>query len=145
LILLFLFVLVTGFNYHDSGAEPDRICIEQLRIRAYFLASDYLGGRVMGSRGYRIAAEYAASQMSAAGLHHFPSARTDQKGFLHPVPLPDHESDAGDATGACCNVIGYIPGTDPRPGGEYIVVSAHLDHIPSRLLKNSCSGAFGLI
>jgi hypothetical protein len=140
LILIITVVLVTASGFHKSGAEPDEISVEQLRTHVYFLASDYLGGRVMGTRGYRVAAEYAASQMSAAGLRFFPSRKTNEHGFLHPVPVPSRGTDDGDADGECCNVVGYIAGTDSRLAGEYVVVSAHLDHIPP-IGGEICNGA----
>jgi Zn-dependent M28 family amino/carboxypeptidase len=50
----------------DSPAAT--ITLEELRDHVYFLASDYLGGRRPYDAGYSIAAEYAASQLQAAGV-----------------------------------------------------------------------------
>ncbi len=51
-----------------GGSPVDSITESALRGHAYFLASDALEGRYLGSRGYETAAEYAASQFRAAGL-----------------------------------------------------------------------------
>lgn len=131
--------------------EPDDISIKRLRGHVYFLASDYLGGRVMGSSGYRIAAEYGASQFAEAGLKPFPPHRQDQGGFLHPVPVPfpcdgsgtmndSLQLSTGAETGTCYNVIGYVPGTDPNLCREYVLLCAHLDHIPP-IDGQICNGA----
>jgi len=122
------------------GTETNEISIDQLRGHVYFLASDYLGGRVIGSRGYRIAAEYVSSQLAAAGLQPFPSGGEDLGGFLHPVPAPIPDDGSGAAADTCYNVVGFIPGADPDLGREYVLVCAHLDHIPP-IDGQICNGA----
>jgi len=46
----------------------DSISLAELRDHIFFLASDALEGRLIGEKGYDIAAEYAASQFAGAGL-----------------------------------------------------------------------------
>ncbi len=140
--LLCLLMINPGQNVH--GAEPDEISLESLRSHVYFLASDYLGGRVIGSTGYRIAAEYAASQLAAAGLQPFSFGKTGPNQYFQVVPIPDPgdavQPASGALSGECYNVIAYLPGNNPDLAREYVVVSAHLDHIPP-INGEICNGA----
>ncbi|HVR40199.1 MAG TPA: M28 family metallopeptidase, partial [Thermoanaerobaculia bacterium] len=61
LILMVIFVAMT------SGAA-DRFRPEDVRAHVSFLASDLLEGRGTGERGYRIAADYVATQLEAMGI-----------------------------------------------------------------------------
>lgn len=143
--------ITESHRFADPQAEPANITINRLRGHVYFLASDYLAGRVAGSSGYRVAAEYAVSQFAAAGLQPFQSDRQDHDGFLQTVPLVVSNNDsttrrittshaAIPAAGTCFNVAGYVPGTDPDLGKEFVLVSAHLDHIPP-ISGEICNGA----
>ncbi len=70
-----------------TGQSPsDSITAAKIKDRVYFLASDALEGRYPGSRGFHIAAEYAASQFRAAGL--LAVVRSDgQQSYFQPVPI----------------------------------------------------------
>ncbi len=71
----------------EAGTSPaDSITAAKIRDRVYFLASNALEGRYPGSQGFRIAAEYAASQFKAAGL--LPIVGPEgQRSYFQPVPL----------------------------------------------------------
>jgi len=78
----------------DSSAEV--ITAEAIRGHVYFLASDALEGRYVGSPGYEVAARYGESQFKAAGL--VPAIRTgDALSYLQDVPVLTRTS-AGDLT-----------------------------------------------
>lgn len=80
---------------------------------------------------------YLSPRKSRELLDAYPSgwrgvAEDLEKGTLHPIPLPwsvefhgrfrlRHFREA--------NVLGVIPGSDPAFSGEYVVVSAHWDHL----------------
>lgn len=71
----------------EQISKAASITIAELRDHMFFLASDFLGGRVTDTEGYRIAAEYCASQLRAAGVE--PVAR-DSEGrltYLQNVPM----------------------------------------------------------
>jgi hypothetical protein len=70
-----------------TGQSPaDSITAAKIKDRVYFLASDALEGRYPGSRGFQIAAGYAASQFRAAGL--LAVVRSDgQSSYFQPVPI----------------------------------------------------------
>jgi len=95
--------------------------IKERNIRAElgFLASDAMQGRGSGTGYERIAAEYIGSQFRQFGLE--PGGDTDNAGnktFVQRVPLQ---------SGVTWNAIGVLRGTNP--GGETIMLSAHLDHL----------------
>lgn len=62
------------------------ITAASLRGHVYFLASQSLGGRYPGSRGFRTAADYAASQLEAAGVRPI-AGSAGEPGYLQAVPL----------------------------------------------------------
>jgi len=69
----------------DGGELP--ITADELRDHVYFLASDYLNGRVPGLAGYEIAAQYVASQFKQAGLDTVLTSPDGSKTFLQEVSL----------------------------------------------------------
>jgi hypothetical protein len=58
-----------------------------MRDHIFFLASDYMGGRIGPSAEYEIAAQYVASQFAAAGLEQVSSDVENMKGFFQEVPF----------------------------------------------------------
>ena len=87
-VLLFLFsaICVCSSPGVTSGSSPvDMISAGSIRGHVYFLASDALEGRYVGSGGYEIAARYGESQFKAAGLA--PVNRLEQgDSYLQEVP-----------------------------------------------------------
>ena len=106
------------------------------------LAADSLEGRRAGSEGSRIAARLIAGQFEAAGLE-----AAGDSGFFQRVPLRVESRPSGrsrirslpswseyDSLPATervveANVIGVLPGSDPDLRGEYVLVTAHFDHV----------------
>ena len=68
---------------HAQAAPAPAIEGERLRSHVEFLADDLLEGRKTGTRGYDLAALYAATQLELFGLE--PAG--DAGSFLQPVPL----------------------------------------------------------
>jgi hypothetical protein len=69
--LILLAVACSGSLQSQIDERKDlaeTITIPELRDHMFFLASDYLGGRVTGTHEYEIAANYCASQLRAAGV-----------------------------------------------------------------------------
>jgi Zn-dependent M28 family amino/carboxypeptidase len=110
------------------------------RIKAdlEFLCSPDLTGRETGTAGCDKAAAYVADRMReyqltpilAGGMggvtpYHF---RWTYNGYLHSLrkgEAPAQTLWRGDAS----DVVGVIPGGDPALAGEFVFVSAHLDHL----------------
>lgn len=61
--------------------------IEELKGHIYFLASDYLGGRVTDEPGYLVAAEYVRSQFFAAGLKPFFAGGVSEEAYFQDFPM----------------------------------------------------------
>ncbi|HUX08328.1 MAG TPA: M28 family peptidase [Acidobacteriota bacterium] len=65
----------------------ESITIAEMRDHIFYLASDALEGRDTASAGYKLAAQYAASQFHAAGLQPLIGDAEGNKSFLQPVKL----------------------------------------------------------
>jgi Zn-dependent M28 family amino/carboxypeptidase len=102
----------------ERAAALQSITAAELRDHIYYLASDDLEGRGAFERGYMLAAEYGAEQFRAAGLVPMFTDANGEPSYLQQSTLP--------------NVAGLLPGTDPVLKDEYIVVTAHLDHVGVR-------------
>ena len=81
-----------------------------LRAHVSFLASDALGGRDSDA-SVDVAAAYVAAQFRRVGL--LPGA-----GAYYTQSAPGIR-----------NVIGILPSSEMWPGGEFVLVTAHLDHV----------------
>jgi hypothetical protein len=67
---------------------------ESIRGHVYFLASDALGGRYVGSSGYEVACQYGESQFKAAGL--VPAIEQDAKSsYRQVIPVITREATSG--------------------------------------------------
>ena len=106
------------------------------------LAADSLAGRAVGSEGARIAARTIASQFELAGLE-----PTGDDGYLQRVPLRVIDRRGGRTRVALLgsraafdslpesdrvlesNVLALVPGSDPDPAGEAVLITAHFDHL----------------
>jgi len=91
---------------------------DAIRAHMRFLADDLLEGRGTASRGYDIAARYVATQFALADLS---SGAGDS--YLQNVPLRSMRVDETHSS------LSLLPGSDPKLAREYVVFSAHLDHL----------------
>lgn len=106
--------LVAGPSYLDKIKSTD------LKEFVTYLASDELEGRGTPSKGLDRAANYIAEQFRKNGLK--PGV---EKGYFQ---IADWKGRDG-ATAQVKNVLGIIPGRDPKLSKEYVIVSAHYDHL----------------
>ncbi len=84
-----------------------------------YLASEELKGRGLGTPEIDQAAEYIAQKFEEAGLK--PIKESYYQKFTHKF---DEKGELN-----LTNVIGVIPGTDPKLKEEPVVISAHYDHL----------------
>lgn len=117
-----------------AQAAPDEPAFDAGEVRKHveYLASDALEGRYSLSKGYLTAATYVAERFVALGLV---PAQTDAGWFqIAPIPVmagtPPRKR-----TYKAPNVIGILPGSDPVLKNEYVVLSAHLDHVGTDPLR----------
>ncbi|OGS30006.1 MAG: hypothetical protein A2218_12685 [Elusimicrobia bacterium RIFOXYA2_FULL_53_38] len=86
------------------------------------LAGPGIKGRGPGETGLNQAAVYIANQFLGLDLRPFES-----KNLMHKF-----EGEIGGNTYQFINIIGKLHGSSPRFAGEYVVISAHYDHLPSK-------------
>jgi hypothetical protein len=80
-----LFIAAPGAATEEAGLAG-RITADAIKGHVYFLASDALEGRYVGSRGYDVAARYGESQFRAAGLEPCVTAGAGLS-YLQQVPV----------------------------------------------------------
>jgi len=100
-----------------TGVVP-RIDAARMKSNLVELSSDAMNGRSFRSDDGRRAAEWIAAKLAEAGAK--PLEGRDS--MLVPVArMP----------AASPNVVAWIPPAGPKPSGEYILVTAHYDHLPN--------------
>jgi Zn-dependent M28 family amino/carboxypeptidase len=99
----------------DAGA----ITQDLLRRHIAVIADDSMRGRTTPSPGLDATAAYIASQFARLGL----KPLGDSGAFIQSYPLPPQR----DARAP--NVVALLEGSDPALKGEYLVFSAHMDHV----------------
>ncbi len=103
---------------------PPAFSAQRLRQDVQYLAARERQGRGAGTRGLQQAGDYIAAAFKQAGLR--PGG--DDGGYFQ-----NWRQDLGAPVGATelRNVIGILPGSDPRFAGQSVVVAAHYDHLGS--------------
>ena len=99
---------------------------EDMYSRIGILAHDSMGGRDTPSPGLDMAAEWAAAEFAAMGLE--PGG--DDGGYIQYwdyTPRGSQETEAGPVP--VPNVVGLLPGSDPTLRSEWVVFTAHFDHV----------------
>ncbi len=100
------------------GAAAAGITQERVAAHVAYLASDAMRGRRTPSPELALAAQYIGGELRNAGFQ--PGGTS---GFFQPIPCGSVPSLSA------TNVVALLPGSDPRRKGEWVVVSAHFDHI----------------
>jgi hypothetical protein len=104
----------------DPAAEAlKRIDEEILKKHEAVLASDDFEGRAAGFPGNEKAVAYLVKEISAYGLE---PAGTD--GYLQEFEFPGRGGPV-----KAKNVIGVLPGSDPKLKEEFVAIGGHLDHV----------------
>jgi hypothetical protein len=112
------------------------LAITEALIRRHVdvIANDSMLGRNTPSRGLEMTAAYVAAQFKRLGL----KPGGDSGTFIQRYPLGIAPANGGHGTTgpalgfdpmSAPNSVGILPGTDPALRDEYIVVSAHMDHV----------------
>jgi Zn-dependent M28 family amino/carboxypeptidase len=125
-------VLAPMAAHAQEAADEPTFSASEVRKHVEFLADDALGGRYTLSKGYLTAAVYVAERFAALGLV---EAQTDA-GWFQIAKLPiTMGNPPRKRTYKAPNVIGVLPGSDPVLKNEYVVLSAHLDHVGTDPLR----------
>jgi hypothetical protein len=89
-----------------------------------YLSSDSLEGRLVGSKGETLAADYLKEQLSAIGLKPYKNSYTHPFSYIHRSNPHDSISDPGNVIEGK-NVIGFLDNQSNRT----TVIGAHYDHL----------------
>lgn len=125
---------VAGSSGTTPGGEargPDAITAESMYARIYFLASDALAGRDTPSPGLEAAAAYLVSEHRKLGLE--PGGENGT--FYQRYPFRPRRATIGIGPESEVeesfppNVVAILPGSDPALRDEYVILSAHFDHV----------------
>jgi Zn-dependent M28 family amino/carboxypeptidase len=119
-------LVASGFQWKAEHADRfksvlDNISTDSLETNLKFISSDDLEGRGTPSAGLNTAARYIADHFRAAGLE---PAGADGGYFQKTVWPP-----TGERSAPTQNVIGILPGSDPKLKDTYVLVTAHYDHL----------------
>ena len=129
-----------GDEFRDSDATartvlPDEVArrvIDPREIRRHvaYLASDEMRGRNTPSPELERAASWIAEQFGLAGLE--PAGQDG--GFIQFWPYERNGLANGAAPATTRpvqvpNVVGIVPGSDAARAGEYVILTAHFDHV----------------
>lgn len=109
---------VDGARTASPAAAAATITAAEMREHVAYLASDALRGRDTPSPGLDSAAAYLVRHFQALGLR----GGMEDGGFIQRYPLPPKGVLAP-------NVVAIFPGADPVLRDEYVVLSAHMDHV----------------
>lgn len=113
------------------GGE-DLISEALIRKHINVIADDSMLGRNTPSKGLELTAGYVAAQFKRLGF----KPGGDDGSFIQRYPLATSPLVSGKSApprgfdpNTAPNSVGILPGTDPVLRHEYIVVSAHMDHV----------------
>jgi Zn-dependent M28 family amino/carboxypeptidase len=114
-----------------AGAQESRITAALIARHVGVLADDSMRGRFTPSPEIELAAHYVEAAFRSAGLRPAGDSSYAQR---YPVRSRDTSLHA-----TAPNVVGLLPGGDPRRRGQVILVVAHLDHVGVRQPVNGDS------
>jgi len=120
---LLLFLASCTIN-SQSNSEKYSITPGELEEWVSFLASDDMKGRRNGSPEMEEAAEWIALKFSEFDIN---PAYPDSK-LIRPYTFKSRRGGNIDER----NIVGVIEGTDPELKDEYIIITAHFDHVGIR-------------
>ena len=106
----------------EARAGMETITAIDMKRRIEIIADDSMGGRDTPSRGLDATARYIAGEFRKLGL----TPVGDSGGFIQRYPIPGGQNTT---RRTAPNVVGLLEGSDPTLKDEYIVLSAHMDHV----------------
>ncbi|HEU0300096.1 MAG TPA: M20/M25/M40 family metallo-hydrolase [Longimicrobium sp.] len=108
-----------GSRAGTPAAAAATITADEMREHIAYLASDALRGRDTPSPGLDSAAAYLVREFQRLGLQDGVGNGTFIQRF----------APRGRGPAVAPNVVAVFPGADPALRGEYVVLSAHMDHV----------------
>lgn len=124
-------LLTGGAASADPAADWQPADTLRLRQTVDYIASERMAGRLTGSAGDSLTADYIAMRFAESGLMALESGQAYRAGippqqvFWQPYRM---RASWGDSL-STRNVVGLVQGTDAALQHRYIVVGAHFDHL----------------
>jgi len=122
-------LLLLGGCRATASAPPlseTEVLTAALRADVAWLSADAREGRGTGTPGHDSASNFVAARFAALRIAHAPRLG----GYIQPFTARVVASRGAAAVALPTqNVVGFIPGSDPRLANEYIIIGAHLDHL----------------
>lgn len=106
---------------NNSNSIQSEIPQSDIEMNVHFLSSDELRGRATGTPGLDISARYIANWFQSNDVN----AVSGYDSYFQDLDVMLRDSSIVTSQ----NVIGLIEGTDPALKEEYILLSAHYDHV----------------
>lgn len=128
-IVLFVFAFsLYAQSRKNSLPSPNEyvttITENELSAHLHFLASDAMQGRKVGSAFELLAAEYLSAHYRAMEVWPLQAAGGNSNPYLQSFDFTLNQS-----KGKSQNVVAWLEGTDPKLKDEFILVTAHYDHL----------------
>lgn len=127
LTFITLIIITTFWSFSCSKAQESAERIEtvvtqsNLEQHIHFLSSDELRGRATGTPGLDISAKYIADWFRTYGV----STVSDYDSYFQEFDVTLRDSSVVKSK----NVIGVVEGSDPDLRDEYVLLTAHYDHV----------------
>ena len=121
-IIILLTVLLSSAA-HLIAQQKILLKPDDLKILVKYLASDEMRGRANGSAEMKVAAEWISGRFKEYGL----KPLLPDGSFIQNYTYQTREGSINER-----NVVGFIEGSDPELKDQYIVLSAHFDHMGVR-------------
>lgn len=124
-----------GDSVPDWMRSLDDMNGQEIRALAAVLSGGYFAGRGTGSSGFNGAAEWVAMEMRKRGLV---PVSPDGSYYQHFKVSNDeirrrvYGDIAGSDSSSTMNVVGIRPGVEDSVHREYVVLTAHLDHLGAK-------------
>lgn len=123
-LLVFCFILSASLSAPAKNRRHDRL-LDRIRGEMEFMASDAMQGRGSGTHDELVTAVYLASELRAMGV----VPLGDKGGYIQNVSGEFNFYREGKKQWNTRNVIGMIPGRDPKLKDQVVLLTAHMDHI----------------
>jgi hypothetical protein len=123
LLIIYTVLAISVSSFTSFFEKPSGVKAEELEEWINYLASDQMRGRANGSPEMNEAASWISGKFREFGLKPVPA----NSEYIKNYTITARQNTVNER-----NVIGILEGTDPLLKNQYIILSAHFDHIGVR-------------
>jgi hypothetical protein len=141
-MLRFMLIAICLFAITFPAQAQTKTDVKLVESWMMKLAGDEMAGRKAGTPESMVAAKWLAAEFEAMGLKKPPGMNSFFQTFVA-------KTDYGDIP--TVNIVGYIPGSDPKIAKPYVMFGGHWDHIglaeqgEDRIFNGADDNASGVI